>query len=305
MRRREGAGDHRLRGAPTHAADRYARFPLASRFLRGGALARGCRRASPSGDVFDVSTRDEPVGTRGRDQGDIHAELLGQLPHRWSGPRSLGEGVGGRVGQPDRVMRCGLEDRRVGAGARFPGRGTATTSPCGCADGRSVADEVCRHGLILRLPGRSDLDGIPLAPARSAGPVSSGVARRSSGVDAHQDGTHVDDVARRRVQCPDHPGEGRGDLHDGLGRLDLGERLIQRHRVALGDVPLHDLGLGQPFTQVREPEVLAHRTASSASGMTTSSSNPVGLAGRPSTRSTASRIRSRSGRCSASSFAGG
>ena len=93
-----------------------------------------------------------------------------------------------------------------------------------------------------------------------------------------------DHVAGRGVQLRDGARVRGRQLDDSLGRLDFGDRLVERDGVALGDEPLHEFGLGKTFTQVGELEVLDH------------SSTPVSEFGRSSTRSTASRIRSRSGR---------
>ena len=89
------------------------------------------------------------------------------------------------------------------------------------------------------------------------------------------------------------PAYGDGQLDDRLGRLDLGDRLVERHRVALGDEPLDELGLGQALAEVGKTELGDH------------SVTPLRLLGRSRTRSTPSRIRSRSGTWCFSSFAGG
>ena len=78
------------------------------------------------------------------------------------------------------------------------------------------------------------------------------------------------------------PSYGLGQLHHGLGRLDLHDHLVERHRVARLDVPGDDVRLGQALTDVREPELLhlRHPLASQYANV----------------RSTASSTRSRSGR---------
>ena len=60
------------------------------------------------------------------------------------------------------------------------------------------------------------------------------------------------------MQLKDRAGEGRGHLDDGLVRLDLAQRLVDLDLIALLDGPADDLALGDPFTDVRKPELFGH-----------------------------------------------
>ena len=185
-------------------------------------------------------------------------------------------------------MRRGLEHGGVGCRrTAVPPTRARRCGRAGAARRGAVADEV---GLRLLFRLRS-----ALRPRRSAGrrgrrrhplpPTSNEISTEPTSTTSPAAACSVVDGARVR----------RGQLDDGLGRLDLGDRLVERDGVALGDEPLHELGLGKTLTEVGEREVLDHAH----------SSTPVRLFGRSSTRSTASRIRSRSGRWCFSSFAGG
>ena len=100
----------------------------------------------------------------------------------------------------------------------------------------------------------------------------------SSDVERDQRRVDFEDVAGVAVQGNDRPGVRARELHRGLGGFDIHERLVQGHDVADLDLPGHDLGLGQTFTDVGQEEDLFAQL-----------SNPI-------TRSTASRIRSTVGR---------
>jgi hypothetical protein len=53
------------------------------------------------------------------------------------------------------------------------------------------------------------------------------------------------------------PAEGARQLDRGLRGLDLDDGLVDHDRVAGGDVPGEDLGLGEAFAHVGEPELAA------------------------------------------------
>jgi len=62
------------------------------------------------------------------------------------------------------------------------------------------------------------------------------------------------DVADGGVQLADHAALRCGHIDDRLGRLHRHQPLAERHRVALGDVPLDDFGLLQALAQIGQVE---------------------------------------------------
>ena len=251
------------------------------------------RRPDAFGVGLDIRPRDQS-GLAGRlDQREIDAEVFRELADRRGGPAPLGRGVDDLRGV-QHIVRSGFEHRGVGGAGRDGCRERAG-SPLRASGGAGrgpVADEVrCRLlgrgvgglGGRCRRAGRDDLD-LRLRRGRGI---------RSGHVEGDEHRADLDDVARLRVQGRHGTGEGRGQLDDRLGGLDLGDRLVQGDGVALGDEPLDELGLGKSFAEVGQAEFLDH------------SSTPARLFGRSRTRSTASRIRSRSGRWYFSSLAGG
>src|SRR5699024_4392817 len=69
-------------------------------------------------------------------------------------------------------------------------------------------------------------------------------------LEADQGRAHGEGLALLGVQGADAAGAGAGQLHERLGGLHLGERLVQRDLVAHGDVPAHDRRLGESFAEV-------------------------------------------------------
>ena len=61
----------------------------------------------------------------------------------------------------------------------------------------------------------------------------------------------------------DRARERRGQLDERLGRLDLDDDVVDLDLVAGADAPLHDLGLGQPFADIRQVEGLGAHCGSS------------------------------------------
>ena len=76
------------------------------------------------------------------------------------------------------------------------------------------------------------------------------------GVDGDERGPDADRLPRCGQELDDGAGEGAGQLDDGLLGLHLHQDLVQGHLVPDGDVPRHDLGFGEPFTEVGQDEVL-------------------------------------------------
>ena len=148
--------------------------------------------------------------------------------------------------------------------------GSARSACCGSGGaGRRVT--ACRPaggGRLARFLG----GGRPPGPGVSFG----------AHVDRDDRRPHVDGRPSVGQQLRDDPLVRAGQLHHGLGRFDLHDHLVERHRVARLDVPGDDVRLGQALTDVREPELLhlRHPLASQYANV----------------RSTASSTRSRSGR---------
>ena len=111
--------------------------------------------------------------------------------------------------------------------------------------------------------------------------------RAAAGLAREERGTDVDRLALGGMQRGDHAGERRRQFDDGLRRLDVGDDLVELDAIADGDAPGDDLGLGEALTEVGQREVADHARHAST---------PLSEFGRPSTRSTPSRMRSRSGR---------
>ena len=65
----------------------------------------------------------------------------------------------------------------------------------------------------------------------------------------------VDDLAGLGEQRDDRPVVRARELDGRLRRLDVDERLVERDRVADGDLPRDDLGLGQALADVGEVEL--------------------------------------------------
>ena len=68
--------------------------------------------------------------------------------------------------------------------------------------------------------------------------------------------TDVDRVALGGEQLADGAGERRRQLDERLRGLDLDEHVVDGDRVAGGDAPRHDLGLGETLADVGEEEGL-------------------------------------------------
>jgi hypothetical protein len=60
------------------------------------------------------------------------------------------------------------------------------------------------------------------------------------------------------VEFVDGPVVGRGEFDQRLVRLDLGDRLVFRHRIAHLDQPLDEFALRDPLAHVRQPELADH-----------------------------------------------
>ena len=112
------------------------------------------------------------------------------------------------------------------------------------------------------------------------------------------------------VQGGDATGIRAGQVDARLGGLDGHDDLVNLHLVALGDVPLHHLGLGQALTQVGQHERAgggigeAHAPPPVMAGASPLTNRASGWSSHCS-RAIASRTRSTPGRWNCSSLGGG
>ena len=80
--------------------------------------------------------------------------------------------------------------------------------------------------------------------------------------------------ARCDEQSSDATGEGRGELDDRLGCLDVDDRLVDRDLIADADAPADDLGLGEALTDVGQRELAHAHTAVTRSMASSTRSTP-------------------------------
>ena len=94
-----------------------------------------------------------------------------------------------------------------------------------------------------------------LAPRGDLTDYRAGIGgRRPFGIELDNRIAGVQDVAGLTVEAQDAPALRARDVHDGLGGLDRDQRLIGLDLVTRLDVPLYDLGLGEPLTEIGELE---------------------------------------------------
>jgi len=100
-------------------------------------------------------------------------------------------------------------------------------------------------------------DGAPAARvSEKAGEDESAASAHGGGDgDGDQRGADRHLLADLAVQRGDHPAVRAGHLHHGLGGLHLDHRLVHPDGVADGDQPADDLGVGQPFAEIGQPEL--------------------------------------------------
>ena len=273
--RAPGAGGRVCGSTPASSWAAAGRSPPPTKFRTSS------RVISPRSPVPVTASRSTPrslasLRTGGVDRGRSRGTVArrGQAPVRVRPPDRLNHGRG----------------RRTHRQARPPGqpqpRQATGAAKCGCAgraagafeDG-AVADEV-------RLP----LGGAA-SPRRHRRRQRAVVALDFERNDRL---AHLHHRARLLVQGRDHAGERRGKFDDGLGRLHLRDDLVERDGVPHRDLPGDDFRFSETLTEIREPEFLDHGGGHPSS--------PLRELGRPSARSTPSRIRSRPGRWCISSF---
>ena len=165
--------------------------------------------------------------------------------------------------------------------------------------------------LLGRGAGAGALLGAVLLTAGAATTVALAL-RPVAGLAADGDQRHADAEHRAGlgVQPRDHAGGRARDVDRGLGGLDRDDLLVDLDLVTHGDVPGHDLGLGQPLAEVgqredvrrgahpRTPEVRSAPEPAVAAYVRSGSSSHC-------SRSMVSRIRSTPGRCECSRIGGG
>ncbi len=81
------------------------------------------------------------------------------------------------------------------------------------------------------------------------------VTRRAAGLDRQHLLAHPDRVALLDVDAAHRPRMRRGQLERGLVGLQLEQRLVRGHDVALADEHLQHLGLSDALAQIRERDV--------------------------------------------------
>ena len=81
-------------------------------------------------------------------------------------------------------------------------------------------------------------------------------APRNTGIDLELDEgrTRRDRLAGPGAVTTHAAGDGGGDVHHRLRRLERDHRLIESDALALGDVPLDHIRLGEPFAEIGEPK---------------------------------------------------
>ena len=231
-----------------------------------------------AGRRLHVFSRDRAVRAGAGQSGQVDAEILGQLPHRWLRQRPHAARVSGARGSGAAGSGAG------GGGAR--GRsvgGTSGPGRCfpGAARGRPELDPVAnQHGLALLLGRRAAVTarldrafGWWLGEQILRGGASYGIRRRSGGLrpacglqagcardraDLHGDDRrpYVGGRAFRHQQAGYNSRVRARKLDDGLGGLDLHDDLVDGHRVTRLDMPLDDLRLGQALADIRQLEFL-------------------------------------------------
>ena len=84
--------------------------------------------------------------------------------------------------------------------------------------------------------------------------MAAAASERRHRADGDDGGADVDGCSLVDEDGADDAGEWRGQLDQRLGRLDLDQHVVDGNGVADGDLPLHDLGLGETFADVGEVE---------------------------------------------------
>src|SRR6202453_1892876 len=112
---------------------------------------------------------------------------------------------------------------------------------------RAVADEH-RHLFLGFTPSCRRCGSRFVAGASASASAGASGDGDERGTDAHR-------LPCRGQQLDDRAGEGAGQFDDGLLGFHLDEDLVQGHLVADGHVPRHELGVGEPFTEVGQYEV--------------------------------------------------
>ena len=73
-------------------------------------------------------------------------------------------------------------------------------------------------------------------------------------LELHERRAGGDGLAGPRAVAAHPAGDGGGDVHHRLRRFERDHRLVEGDAFALGDVPLHDVRLGETFAEVGEPK---------------------------------------------------
>lgn len=189
----------------------------------------------------DVGPGHRAAGARRGRVGQHHAEVAGQLADRGF-REDVRDDVAGHRGRGNRGDRL--------RGRRFHARYGAAAAPAHGLPG-AVADERRPRPAVLRGSGCGGCGGsrCGLRPV----------------VDHDDVPAHLDGVALGDQQFRHHPGVGARQFDEGLRGLDLEEDVVHGDGVTGFDLPRHDLGLGESFTDVGQGEPLVQRSPSGVS----------------------------------------
>ena len=315
--------DHGRRGEPAYPLDRdpllaldggsgvcRTRRPRDARGRTRQARGRYCDRWLGGHGRTHVGLGDRAARPGRGDGREVDAEVLGELADRrfgedggvWDDRHVRGCEVGDRADVTGDVRCVGRDE------PADPGRCLGVNvwaGRCGDVAEQGVLASRAAGGLAL-LDAVADQDGCPAGATGTRGGSGAVRARRRllrrggsrgsrtgvstrggvRGVDGDDRRAHLDEGPLVDEETGDGPGVGRRELDERLGGLDLDDHVVDGDGVTHGDPPGDDLGLGQTLAGVGEPE------------LTNGHQNSI-------TRSTPSRIRSRSGRKSSSSRLGG
>ena len=213
---------------------------------RSADARRARRRARAREGPIHVVARDEPVASGTRQRLDIDAVLLGV------------EADGRRATQRHRRRRHRRTGRDHSGGdcswcGRWCRRWTTLSSVLARDDGVLVGDAVTdEHGLASFADRALGLVRHLGCRSRRAGRLGRGSATTGTTDLERDEGlVHFQDVADGAVQRHDGTGVGTGQFDGRLSGLDIDQWLVEDYDVADLDLPGHDLGLGQSFTDVR------------------------------------------------------
>ena len=273
--------------------------------VRSGGCAHGGGLGRPGDRRLHVAAAQDLIRRGGSEVGQVDAVVAGQAPHdrRDDLDRAWRRGVCcRRVCGRDGCGRVPVSCQPAGwAPARERSADAATPGPTGL--GGAVPDE---HGAgpgLLLLAVLRQGSGLVAGGVRRGAHRAGGVGRsgRPGGRDRQQWRPDGQQLARLAVQLVHPPGVRARQVHGGLGGLDRDDDLVDDDVVTDGDVPLHDLGLGQPLAEVGQQEHGGGHRGRHAHAAPPATKRRSGASSHCS-RPMASSTRSTPGRCTCSSL---